>query len=95
MSLNGVKLVIERKLNLKELLYFLSDTDYGKNLPLNIKDEFDYRYNIENITREEILDMAVYIYQKCDKRVVDTTDYLNIVTHIIAHTEEIVTFRVM
>lgn len=47
MTLNGIKLVIQRRLELKELLNFLTDTK----------------------------------------------DYLNIVTHIIAHTDEYVTFR--
>lgn len=88
-----VKIVINRNLNLKELLEFLSDTDYGNNLPEDIYKEFSFRYNIENISREEIFDMAQFIYQNSDLRVVDTKDFLNIVTHIIAHCEEYVTFR--
>lgn len=89
---NSVQLVIQRELDVKELLHFLSDTDYGKNLPSNIDDEFVFRYNVKNITRDEIFDMASYIYGCCDARCVDTKDYLNIVTHIVAHTEEFVTF---
>ena len=87
-----MELEIKRRLELEELFDFLKDTDYGNKLTLENMKEMEFRYNTENISRQEIFDMAKYIYQKSNVEILDMHDYINIVLHIIAHTEEYVDF---